>query len=302
MCLTTAKVYVCDNGSTDETAKNAIAAGAVVRQEPRRGKGTAVRRLFADVEADIYVMIDGDGTYDAASAQEMVKRLIDGQLDMVYANRIADGETAYRRGHVIGNKVLTSLVTWMFASPVVDMLSGYRVFSRRFVKSFSGRSTGFEIETELTIHALELRLPTAEIATPYVERPKNSMSKLSTWLDGWRILLTIIELLKTERPLLFFSWIGSLFAIIAIGIAIPKILLPWLEIGAVERIPTAVLVTGMMIISFFSFSVGLVLDTVTRGRREAKRLHYLAVPAIQDESEFLFGQSEHCVDSDPPEE
>ena len=272
-----AAIYVCDNGSTDNTVSAAEAAGAVVIPEKMRGKGNAIRRLFADVEADIYVMVDGDDTYDASRAPEMIATVTRQGKDMVYAVRIAGKQVAeaYRPGHVFGNKVLTALVTWAFSSPVTDMLSGYRAMSRRFVKSFPAHSSGFEIETELTIHALELRTPTDEIDTAYGGRPENSSSKLSTWKDGIRILLTIVELVKTERPLFFFSWLAGILAVIAIGTAIPQIILPWLETGLVQRVPTAILVTGMMVISFLSMAIGLVLDTVTRGRREVKRMHYL---------------------------
>ncbi len=276
--LPEASIYVCDNGSTDQTAKVAAEAGAHVISEPQRGKGNTIRRMFADIEADAYLMIDGDDTYDAASSPEMVAKLFDDGLDVVYASRVDQEVASYRPGHRFGNRLLTSLVVWAFDSPVDDMLSGFRVFSRRFVKSFPAHSTGFEIETELTIHALELRMPAVTIPTPYKSRPENSSSKLSTYSDGLRILMTIVELVKTERPLFFFSWLGAALAIAAFGIAIPQIILPWLETGTVIRIPTAVLVTGMTLIAFLSFSIGLVLDTVTRGRREVKRQGYLSHP------------------------
>lgn len=277
--LPDADIYVCDNGSTDRTVEVAKEAGATVISEPRRGKGNAIRRLFADIDADAYIMVDGDDTYDASFAPKMVGTLFSDGLDVVYGSRIDQEEASYRRGHRLGNWLLTSLVVWAFDNPVEDMLSGFRVFSKRFVKSFPTHSTGFEIETELTIHALELRMPSATIRTPYKARPENSSSKLSTYRDGFRILMTIIELLKTERPLFFFSWLGAIIALSAVGLAIPKIILPWLETDTVVRIPTAVLVTGMILISFMSFSIGLVLDTVTRGRREAKHLSYLAQPS-----------------------
>ena len=272
-----ADIFVCDNGSTDNTVSVAKDAGATVIQETMRGKGNAIRHLFADIDADVYVMVDGDDTYDASRAPELIAAATEQGMDMVYGVRIAGKQfaEAYRPGHVFGNKVLTTLVTWAFSSPVSDMLSGYRAMSRRFVKSFPSHSSGFEIETELTIHALELRTPTAEIETVYGGRPENSSSKLSTWKDGIRILLTIVELVKTERPLFFFSWLAGILAVLAIGTAIPQIILPWFETGLVERVPTAILVTGMMVISFFSMAIGLVLDTVTRGRREVKRMHYL---------------------------
>lgn len=270
-------IYVCDNGSTDNTVRIAEEAGATVIQENMRGKGNAIRRLFADVDADVYVMVDGDDTYDASRAPELIAAVLGEGKDMVYGVRVAGKQVAeaYRPGHVFGNKVLTTLVTWAFSSPVSDMLSGYRAMSRRFVKSFPSHSSGFEIETELTIHALELRTPTAEIETAYGGRPENSSSKLSTWKDGIRILLTIVELVKTERPLFFFTWLAGILAVVAIGTAIPQIIVPWFETRLVERVPTAILVTGMMVISFLSMAIGLVLDTVTRGRREVKRMHYL---------------------------
>ena len=274
--LPEAEIYVCDNGSIDRTTEIAAQAGAHVISEPLRGKGNAIRRVFADVEADAYLMIDGDDTYDAASSPKMVAKLFDDGLDVVYASRVDQEQASYRPGHRFGNKLLTSLVVWAFDNPVEDMLSGFRVFSRRFVKSFPAHSSGFEIETELTIHALELRMPSVTIPTPYKARPENSSSKLSTYRDGLRILMTIIELVKTERPLFFFTWLGVALVVGAVGTAIPQIILPWMETGTVIRIPTAVLVTGMALIAFMSFSIGLVLDTVTRGRREAKRLGYLA--------------------------
>jgi len=273
--LPDAQICVCDNGSEDRTAEIARDAGASVWHEQRRGKGNAIRRLFADVEADVYLMVDGDDTYDASAAPKLVSRLVHGMLDIVYASRVETAHDAYRPGHRFGNKVLTSLAAWSFGSSVEDMLSGYRAFSRRFVKSFPAHSKGFEIETELTIHALELRMPSDTIQTPYAERPENSSSKLSTWRDGFRILFTIVELVKTERPLFFFSWFGVVLAAISVGTAIPQVVLPWLQTGVVLRLPTAVLVTGLMITAMLSFAVGLVLDTVTRGRREQKRFAYL---------------------------
>jgi glycosyltransferase involved in cell wall biosynthesis len=277
--LPDADVYVYDNASDDRTSEVAAEAGAIVKKEPQRGKGNVIRRMFADVDSDIYLMVDGDDTYDASSAPVLVEKLLDEQLDMINAARVASAEAAYRQGHRFGNKVLTSLVQWTFGNRIEDMLSGFRVFSRRFVKSFPADASGFEIETELTIHALELRMPIAEVQTPYGIRPENSTSKLSTYRDGIRILLTIVELLKTERPLFFFSIIGLLLALISVGTAIPQVILPWFETGLVERLPTAVLVTGLMLSAIVSFAIGLILDTVTRGRRETKRMHYLTISA-----------------------
>ena len=280
--LPTATIFVFDNNSTDNTAAAARAAGAEVFQEKHQGKGFVVRRMFTDVEADIYVLVDGDATYDAPSAAAMIERLLEGRLDMVVANRIDREQAAYRAGHRAGNWLLTSFVASVFGPTFNDMLSGYRVFSRRFVKSFPVLSGGFEIETELTIHALELGLAVAEIDTPYYARPKGSASKLNTWRDGFRILRTIVRLYRAERPLPFFAAIGLALAIISIGFAIP-VVVTYLETGLVPRLPTAVLSTGLMMLAFLSAAVGLVLDTVTRGRREMKLLAYLAHRAPGEE-------------------
>jgi glycosyltransferase involved in cell wall biosynthesis len=280
--LPTATIFVFDNNSTDNTAAVADAAGAEVFLERRQGKGFVVRRMFTDVEADIYVLVDGDATYDAPSVRPMVERLLGDRLDMVVGNRVDQEEAAYRAGHRTGNWLLTSFVASVFGPTFNDMLSGYRVFSRRFVKSFPVLSGGFEIETELTIHALELGLASAEIDTPYYSRPKGSASKLNTWRDGFRILWTILQLYRAERPLPFFGAIGAMLAIISIGLAIP-IVVTFLETGLVPRVPTAVLSTGLMLMAFLSVAVGLVLDTVTRGRREMKLLAYLAHRAPGDE-------------------
>jgi glycosyltransferase involved in cell wall biosynthesis len=277
-----ATVFVFDNNSTDNTAAVARAAGAEVFTERQQGKGFVVRRMFTDVEADIYVLVDGDATYDAPSVRAMITRLLDDRLDMVVGNRIDQEQAAYRAGHRTGNWLLTSFVASVFGSTFNDMLSGYRVFSRRFVKSFPVLSGGFEIETELTIHSLELGLATAEIDTPYYARPQGSASKLNTWRDGFRILWTIFQLYRTERPLPFFSAIACALAIAAIGLGIP-IVITFLETHTVPRLPTAVLATGLMVMAFLSSAVGLVLDTVTRGRREMKLLAYLAHRAPGDE-------------------
>lgn len=270
-----ATVYVYDNGSDDDTARVAEAAGARVRREPMRGKGNVVRRMFADVEADIFIMVDGDGTYDAASAPAMVEALCSQHLDMVCGKRVESEELAYRSGHRFGNRMLTGLVAWLFGNRVTDILSGYRVMSRRFVKSFPALSSGFEIETELTVHALDLRAPVAEVPTPYGARTAGSSSKLNTYRDGWRILRTIVRLVKEERPLAFFSLGGLVLALASVGLAIP-IVISWLETGLVQRVPTAILSTGLMLVAVMSLVCGLILDTVTRGRRELKRMHYLS--------------------------
>jgi glycosyltransferase involved in cell wall biosynthesis len=273
--LPDATIYVYDNNSTDGTAEAALGAGAVVRRETHQGKGHVVRRMFNDIEADIYVLVDGDATYDAPSAPAMIAKLIGDRLDMVVASRIDRDAAAYRPGHRTGNHMLTGFITHIFGSAFTDILSGYRVFSRRFVKSFPVLSGGFEIETELTVHALELELPVAEMPTPYYARPQGSVSKLSTWRDGLRILMTIVSLYRSERPLAFFSALGLAFAAVSIVLAIP-IVVTYLEQGIVPRLPTAVLSTGLMLLASLSIVAGLVLDTVTRGRREAKLIAYLA--------------------------
>jgi glycosyltransferase involved in cell wall biosynthesis len=276
-----AAIYVYDNNSTDRTAEVARAAGAEVRHEHRQGKGHVVRRMFADIEADIYVLVDGDATYDAPSAPRMVSELIERRCDMVVAARVEREDTAYRRGHRFGNRVLTGFVTQVFGRAFTDILSGYRVFSRRFVKSFPVLSGGFEIETELTVHALELDLPVTEVHTPYYARPKGSESKLHTYRDGFRILWTIMRLYRSERPLNFFGALGIALAIVSIGFAIP-VFVTYFEQGIVPRLPTAVLSTGLMLLAFLAISAGLVLDTVTRGRREVKLLAYLGERGIED--------------------
>jgi len=273
--LTVATIFVFDNNSTDNTRSVARAAGAEVFQEKHRGKGFVVRRMFSDVEADIYVLVDGDATYDAPSVQPMIERLLEGRLDMVVGNRVDCEQAAYRVGHRTGNKLLSAFVASVFGSTFNDVLSGYRVFSRRFVKSFPVLSGGFEIETELTIHALELGLAVDEIDTPYYARPTDSASKLNTWRDGFRILLTILSLYRAERPLAFFTGVGAMAAIASIGFAIP-IVVTYLETGLVPRLPTAVLATGLMLSAFLCMAAGLILDTVTRGRREMKLLAYLS--------------------------
>jgi glycosyltransferase involved in cell wall biosynthesis len=273
--LPQAPIYVYDNNSRDRTVEVAAAAGGIVRREQHQGKGYVVRRMFADVEADVYVLVDGDATYDAPSVTRMIGRLVDERLDMVVAARVDQEIAAYRPGHRTGNWLLTSFVTLVFGRAFTDMLSGYRVFSRRFVKSFPVLSGGFEIETELTIHALQLELPASEVETPYYARVEGSASKLNTWSDGFRILWTIVKLYRSERPLHFFSAIGGVLALTSILLAIP-IVATFLQEGLVPRFPTAILATGMMLAALLCFAAGLILDTVTRGRRELKLLAYLA--------------------------
>jgi glycosyltransferase involved in cell wall biosynthesis len=280
--LPNATVYVYDNNSTDDTFEAARQAGAVVRREHHQGKGYVVRRMFNDVEADVYVLVDGDATYDAPSAPKMIGKLIDDRLDMVVATRVDREVAAYRPGHRVGNRMLTSFVAHIFGRAFTDILSGYRAFSRRFVKSYPILSGGFEIETELTVHALELELPVGEVATPYYTRPEGSASKLSTWSDGFRILWTVLKLYRAERPLALFGSFGLALAIVSIGLAIP-IVITYLQEGLVPRLPTALLSTGLMLVAFLSIACGLILDTVTRGRREAKLIAYLALRAPGEE-------------------
>lgn len=274
-----AEIYVYDNNSTDGTAAVAGEAGAVVRSERRQGKGHVVRRMFGDVDADVYVLVDGDATYHAPSAPQMINLLEDNHLDMVVGLRVDEVQAAFRPGHRLGNRLLTGFISSVFGQQFRDILSGYRVFSRRFVKSFPVLSDGFEIETELTVHALELMLPVAEIETPYHARPAGSQSKLNTWRDGFRILSMIVRLYRSEKPLRFFSLIGALLAVAAIGLAVP-LAVTYFELGVVPRLPTAVLSTGLMIVAMLAVSSGLVLDTVARGRREMKLLAYLSLPAL----------------------
>jgi len=276
--LPEAQIYVYDNNSKDRTVEVATQAGSFVRREPLQGKGNVVRRMFADIEADNYVLVDGDDTYDATSAPKMIEALRRDALDMVNGARVTDIQKAYRPGHRFGNWLLTSMVAWTFGSRFSDMLSGYRVMSRRYVKSFPALAAGFETETELTVHALELRMPIAEFATPYKDRPEGSVSKLSTFKDGFRILWTIIVLVKEERPMQFFTLGALLFASISTLLIVP-IIARFLQTGLVPRLPTAVLSMGLMILAFLSLTCGLILDTVTRGRREMKRMRYLNVPA-----------------------
>jgi glycosyltransferase involved in cell wall biosynthesis len=273
-----ATIYVYDNNSRDRTREIAAEAGAVVRSERQQGKGHVVRRMFADVDADVYVMADGDLTYDPQAAPAMVDLLLAEQLDMVVGTRRHEAKQAYRGGLVLGNRLFTGLLAGLFGRSFSDIFSGYRVFSRRFVKSFPVLSSGFEIETEISVHALELRMPVGELETIYAARPEGSESKLSTFSDGWRILRTIVTLYRVERPALFYGTIGALLLIAAVLLAIPLVV-TYMHTGLVPRFPTAILVTGMTIVAVLCFFAGLILDTVTRGRREMRRLAYLSLAA-----------------------
>ena len=272
-----ATIYVYDNNSRDRTVEVARAAGAVVCTERMQGKGHVVRRMFADVDADIYVMADGDLTYDPASAPAMVDRLVDEGLDMIVGTRVHDVAEAYRPGHVLGNRAMTGLLASLFGRSFTDIFSGYRVFSRRFVKSFPALSGGFEIETEISVHALELKMPVGEVETRYLARIEGSASKLNTYRDGARIARMIATLYRIERPLWFFGAIGGVLALAAVLLSIP-LAITYAQTGLVPRFPTAILATGLMIVAVLNLFAGLILDTVVRGRREMKRLAYLAVP------------------------
>lgn len=276
--LPDARIYVYDNNSSDATCAVAAEAGAIVRSEKMQGKGNVVRRMFADVDADIYIMADGDATYDAAAAPALVKQLIDENLDMVVGARKSEVDAAYRRGHRFGNAMLTGMLAQLFGRSFSDILSGYRVFSKRFVKSFPVLSSGFEIETEISVHALELTMPVAEQVTAYAARPEGSESKLNTYRDGWRILKTIIMLFRSERPMTFFGMIAALLALVAIILAVP-LAITYVQTGLVPRLPTALLSTGLIILSAMSMMCGLILDTVVRGRLEMRRLAYLTYQA-----------------------
>lgn len=273
-----ATIYVFDNNSSDNSREVALSAGAVVRTVRQQGKGHVVRRMFADVEADIYVMADGDATYEASAAPAMIAEMLADDLDMVVGARRSEVDAAYRRGHVLGNRMLTGLLRQLFGRSFTDILSGYRVFSRRFVKSFPVLSAGFEIETEISVHALELRMPVGERMTAYAARPEGSESKLSTYRDGWRILRMMVQLYRTERPLWFFGAISGFLIAVALLLAVPLVV-TYMGTGLVPRLPTATLSVGLVILSALSLMSGLILDTVTRGRLEMRRLAYLAYPA-----------------------
>ena len=276
--LPQAVVHVYDNNSSDDTAAAAAGSGAVVHHETLQGKGHVIRRMFSDIDADIYVLVDGDGTYDCAAAPQMVRLLIDRQLDMVTGTRVAS--STFRPGHRFGNRVLTGLVCHVFGDRISDMLSGYRVFSRRFVKSFPALSSGFETETEFTVHALTLHMPIGEVPTPYSDRPSHSASKLRTYADGVRILNTIMLLMKEEKPFQVFGLAGVALFLLGLGLGVP-VVLNFIETGLVPRFPTAILATALVMLAFLSTSCGLILDSVARGRREIKRLAYLAVPPMR---------------------
>jgi len=280
--LPEARIYVFDNNSRDRTVEVARAAGAIVRTERMQGKGHVVRRMFSDVEADIYVMADGDATYDAAAAPALIRMMLDERLDMVVGARKSEVEAAYRRGHRFGNRMLTGILARLFGRSFSDILSGYRVFSRRFVKSFPVLSAGFEIETEISIHALELQMPVGEVVTAYGARPEGSVSKLSTYRDGWRILRTIMSLFRLEKPVLFFGAIGAALALLAVILAIP-LAITYAQTGLVPRLPTALLSTGLVILAVLNWFCGMILATVVRGRREVRRLAYLGLAAPGDQ-------------------
>jgi glycosyltransferase involved in cell wall biosynthesis len=270
--------YVYDNNSTDLTVAEAERAEACVHHEPRQGKGWVVRRMFANIDADYYVLVDGDGTYDPSIAQQMISLMASQNLAMVVGRRVHESATAYRPGHVFGNKLFTRVVAALFGSNLTDILSGYRVFSRSFAKSFPVFSDGFEIETELTIHALTLGLPVAEVPTVYRERPPGSTSKLNTYRDGVRILWTVVKLFKNEKPLQFFATAGLACLLVAFALAYP-IVVTFIHTGMVPRFPTAILATGLAIYALMLLGCGLILDTVTKGRREVKMLSYLSLGA-----------------------
>lgn len=269
-----ADIYVYDNNSTDKTAEKAKKAGAIVRTETLQGKGNVVRRMFADIDADIYVMSDGDETYDIKRTPDLIAKLVDDNLDMVVGARKEVDLAAYRVGHRTGNILLTKLVQRFFKHDLVDMLSGFRVFSKRFVKSFPAQSSGFEIETELTVHALSSRIPMAEVETDYFARPLGSESKLATYKDGIRILAMIVNLIKDERPMLFFSVIAAIFFILSLMLGIP-VVEDFFETHKVLRFPSAFLAMGLMILAIISLLVGLILDSVSKSRKEVRRMAYL---------------------------
>ena len=290
--LPTATIYVYDNNSKDRTVEKASTAGAIVRSEPLQGKGHVVRRMFSDIDADVYVMADGDATYDPTAARAMVELLISQNLDMVVGRRMHQQAEAYRAGHVLGNKVLTSFLASIFGRRFSDILSGYRVFSRRYVKSFPALATGFETETELTVHALTLNLPVAELDTNYFSRPEGSLSKLDTYRDGFRILGVMLKLLKNERPAFFFGVLALFLMVSSVGLAVP-LFRTYLETGLVPRFPTAILSASIMLLSFLSLVCGSILETVTRGRRETKRLAYLQIAAPTPVVREVWASSPH---------
>jgi glycosyltransferase involved in cell wall biosynthesis len=284
--LPQARIYVYDNNSSDSTVEVAKRHGAIVRSETRQGKGNVIRRMFADIEADVYVMVDGDDTYEVEVAPDLVAKLVGEQLDFVNGGRRETAKDAYRRGHRFGNRLLSGMVQMIFGRQFGDMLSGYKVFSRRFVKSFPAMSRGFETETELAIHALELRMPSAEIMTFYKERPEGSVSKLNTYRDGWRILMLIARLIKDERPFAFFGALGLVSILVALALGLP-VVGEWLETGLVPRFPTAILSSVLVLLGMLSVFTGLILDLVTRTRAEMKRLAYLSIPDFMEKHRQL---------------
>ncbi|HEV2678223.1 MAG TPA: glycosyltransferase [Aliidongia sp.] len=281
-----ATIYVYDNNSTDRTVERALAAGAVVRHESRQGKGNVVRRMFADIEADVYVMSDGDTTYDASRVGDLIDLVVRQKFDMVVGARVPQDEATHRAGHTFGNALFNRIADWLFGSEFKDIFSGYRAFSRRFVKSFPVITDGFEIETELTVHAIDLRVPVAEIPIPFGKRPDGSSSKLRTVRDGLRILWVLVLLAKEVRPFAFFAFWATLGAAASIVLAYP-VVATFLETGLVPRLPTAVLAMGVALLAFLSLACGIVLDSVSRGRHETKRLRYLEIPAPPGNSQFV---------------
>lgn len=284
MMLPSARIYVYDNNSTDDTRQAAELAGATVRSEPLQGKGNVVRRMFADIEADIYVMADGDGTYDSSAVGTLIEKLVSENLDMVVATRLGGGEDAYRRGHRYGNRLFNRIVTHLFGAGFTDIFSGYRVLSRRFAKSFPSSSHGFEIETELSVHALDLRIASAEIPIPYGARAEGTQSKLNTYRDGARILWTILRLYKELQPLRFFGASAITFGVMALGLCVP-LSYTYLQTGQVPRLPTAILAMGLMQLSFLCAASGIILNSVSQGRRELKRMRFLEFKAVAEQSQ-----------------
>ena len=281
--LPSARIYVYDNNSTDNTRQAAEAAGAIVCTETLRGKGNVVRRMFADIEADIYVMADGDGTYDSTAAGKLIDKLVSENLDMVVGTRLGGGEEAYRRGHQYGNQLFNRIVTHLFGEGFTDIFSGYRILSRRFAKSFPSASQGFEIETELSVHALDLRIASAEIDVPYGARMEGTESKLNTYRDGARILWTIFRLYKETQPLGFFGASAIALGFTAFGLSLP-LAITYLQTGLVPQLPTAILCMGLMQLSFLSAVCGIILNSISHGRRELKRMRYLEMKAVAEQS------------------
>ncbi|PLX36546.1 MAG: glycosyl transferase [Hyphomicrobiales bacterium] len=277
--LPSAEIYVYDNNSTDQTSEEAARAGAIVRREMHQGKGNVVRRMFADIDADIFVLADGDGTYEPAAAAQLINRMVQDNLDMVVGTRVGGGPEAYRRGHRFGNRMFNHIVGYLFGRNFSDILSGYRVFSRRFAKSFPAASNGFEIETELSVHAIDIKLATAEIPLPYGERPSHSPSKLRTYHDGMRILWTIMKMYRALRPFRFYGIGAIVLAMISVFLALP-VFDTYLETGLVPRLPTAVLAASIMQLAFLSFMCGIIIESVSNTRRELKRMRYLDLPSL----------------------